>query len=320
MMDTNNVGNTRRIITTTHQVRETIMSLAALQGMAEFINDRDRKVIIGLQHDRLCPPLGQTISACVVPLRDGHFGLEVDSDIFPEPSELFLPSGEIGFQQHSEKQSFPLTAGEFDHPANFSVSVDPTGLGGFKNTEEFFEDLRKINPEISFDAHTPDRRSQLPDAEAVFTLGLQASALWFGVRFAKAAADAIEPELKKIFQIIIAAIKHTAVEAIPKFRPVTYVLQVHGDPNLEFVAKSRDANAVIAALAERDVGHLRPKVESLRDAFKAEMIQFRLGEDGNWAFNYLLTKDGKVIGTKIAFDYRSTVFQEMESERQSGTK
>jgi hypothetical protein len=129
------------------------------------------------------------------------------------------------------------------------------------------------------------------------------------------AAEVIEPEVKNFLQVMIAAVKRMALLAVPKYRPVTYVLQVHGNPNLEFVARSRDADAVIKAFAERDAPNLRGHVDSLNKQFQPEMIQFRLLENGNWAFSYLVTKNGKVIGSRMALDHRAVVLQDMASKR-----
>ena len=300
------------IVATTHQVRDTILTVEALYSMAACINERDRKPVMLAEHDILCPPMGQTVAARVVPTRDGHHALMVEFDFFPAAREIALPAGEHGFLQHSAKHRFPFTTGDFHFPSTFSLSLDPTGLGGHRGASRFNSDLRQADPTTEFEFRTTDRRSVLPDPEIVFTLGLQASALWCGVRLAKAAADAIEPELKAFFGVLVAAVKRMAVEAIPKNRPVTYVLQVHGKPNLEFIARTRDVNAVISAMVERHLGALQPQIDALHEHFNAEMIQFNLQENGTWAFNYLLTGDGKVIGTKKAFDHRAVVLQEMD--------
>ncbi len=310
------------IVATTHQVRDTILTVEALYNMAACINERDRKPVMLAEHDMLCPPMGQTVAARIVPMRDGNHALMVDFDFFPAAREITLPTGELGFLQHSAKHRFPFTTGDFHYPKTFSLSVDPTGLGGHRGANRFDNDLRQAEPATEFEFKTTDRRSVLPDPEIIFTLGLQASALWFGVRLAKAAADAIEPELKAFFGVLVAAVKCMAVEAIPKNRPVTYVLQVHGKPNLEFIARTRDASAVISAMVERHLGDLQPQIDALYEHFNAEMIQFNLQESGTWAFNYLLTSDGKVIGTKKAFDHRAVVLQELDrkSKGKSGRR
>jgi hypothetical protein len=303
------------LLATTHLVGDTILTVDALRSAAACINERDRKPAMLAEHDLLCPPMGQAIGARVVPIEDGHHALLVEHDFFPDPREIELPFGEQGFEQQSEEHTFPFTTGEFHHSESFRVAVDPTAFGGIEGAKQFFAYLRQTVQATDFETEPFERRSVLPDPVVIFTLGLQASGLWLGVRLAKAAADALEPELKSFFQIMICAIKRTAAEAIPINRPVTYVLRVHGNPNLEFIARTRDANAVISAMAERGLGKLQPQINSLRDGFKAEMIQFHLQVDGTWAFNYLLTKDGKVVGTRKAFNHRAVVLQEMKAKR-----
>ena len=119
---------------------------------------------------------------------------------------------------------------------------------------------------------------------------------------------------------MIKSIKNVAINAIPKNRPVTYVCQVNGKPNLEFVARTRDANAVISALVNDDMVDLKPRIDKLKKQYDAEMLQFKLDEDGKWLFSFLLTKDGKVIGTKEAYDHRAVILSDMKKKRKKHKK
>jgi hypothetical protein len=146
--------------------------------------------------------MGQTVAYKVVPLEDGHYALVGEYDIFPPPTEIELPSGEIGYQQQSAGHRHPLTIGEFHHPDSFSIGIDPTNVGGIQKLEDFFARLKGLDSE-EFETQPIERRSLIPDPEVMFTLGLKASAAWFGLRVAKVAADAIEPELKNFFQVLV---------------------------------------------------------------------------------------------------------------------
>ena len=313
-MDESNDIEVDTVMATTHVVRDTVLSLESLHNAAASVNERDRKPPMLAEHDHLCPPMGQTIACRVVPIEGGHHALVGEYDLFPPPCEIDLPFGDVGYEQQSKTHSFPFATGEFHHPENFCVGIDPTSLGGIQETNNIFKELQ-THGDTEFETQPIERRSLLPDPEIIFTLGLKASAAWFGLRVAKAAADTLEPELKHFFQVLIVAIKRMATNAIPKIRPVTYVLQVHGKPNLEFVARTRDAHAVITAMADRDLSELRPQIDTLREQFKAEMIQFKMHDDGKWCFNYLLTMDGKVIGTKESFDHRAVVLKQMDRKR-----
>lgn len=303
-----------QVLATTHIVRQTVLTIESLHSAAADINEQDRKLTMSAEHDRLCPPMGQAVALKVVPIKDGHHALIGEFDIFPPPTEIELPSGEIGYCQQSRTHTFSFTTAEFSHAESFCVAIDPSGLGGMQETNRFFDELKK-DIQIAFETQPVERRTLLPDPEVIFTLGIKASALWFGVRLAKAGADVIESELKAFLRVMIDAIKRTATNAIPKNRPVTYVLQTRGTPNLEFIARTRDAHAVISAMADSDLSDLNPKIDALRKRFDAEMIQFKMHDDGTWRFNYLLTKDGKVVGTKTAFDHRAVVLKEMEHKR-----
>jgi len=304
-----------QVLATTHIVRQTVFTVESLRSAAANINEQNRKLTMSTEHDRLCPPMGQAVACKVVPMEDGHHALVGEFDIFPPATDVKLPSGEPGYQQQSRKHNFPFTTAEFSHTESLCVAIDPTGLGGMQEATRFFDELKK-DISIDFETKPVERRALLPDPEIIFTLGIKASATWFGLRLAKAAADVLESELKDFLKVMIRAIKRTATSAIPKNRPITYVLQIQGEPNLEFIACTRDSHAVILAMANRDLSDLRPEIDTLRENFNAEMIQFRMRDDGSWRFNYLLTKDGKVIGTKEAFDHRAVVLKEMERKRQ----
>ncbi len=292
-----------------------ILTIEALHSSAASINDRERKPGMSADHDQLCPPLGQVVACRVVPIEDGHHALVADYDIFPDATQITLPSGEDGWEQESEKHRFPFTAAEFDHPSSsFCVSTDRTGVGGYPEVQAFFEELH-AETDADFETQLSERRSLLPDPQIVFTLGIKASAAWLGLRMAKAAADALEPELKAFFKIVIAATKKMAMKAIPVNRPVTYVFQIHGTPNLELVARSRNADLVISAITGAKYADLKPQIDELRQRFQAEFVQFKMDDDGKWNFNFLLTNEGKVIGTKESFDRRAIVLKEMERQR-----
>jgi len=296
----------------TRRVQDTILTVEGLRSMAALINERDRKPAMSVEHDRLLPPMGQVIAGHVAPIEDGHHVCYVEYDVFPPAASVMLFDGQEIFQQQSESHQHPFATAEFPHADNLCIGIDPVALGGNIQTEAFFEELRKMAP---LEARPAMRRSVLPDPEVLFTFGTNISAAWIGWRLSKMAIDAVEPEVKKLFEAIIATVKRTAVEAVPKNRPITYVLQVRGKPNLEFIARTRDAHRVITALTTSNLVELQPRIESLRKQFKAEMIQFVLQEDGRWAYNYLLTSDGKVIGVRRAFDERAVVLKKMEEHR-----
>jgi len=303
----------KAIIATTHMVRNTILSIEALESATKQINENERKVVVLAEHDHTCPPLGMTVSGRVVEIENGYHGLEVTSALYGKPVCVDLPNGDSGFLQELPEYPNPLTSSDFGNSLVPKIQIDPSNFGDFKDASVFLEEIQKIAPELEYKTDFMERRSLIPDPEVVFRLGLSLSATWFAARVSKAAAEAIEPRLKNFFDVIIDTIIKTAKTAFPLLRPITYIVKVNGDPNVDFVVQSRDSNVVIRAFTG-DFSEISKQVVALRTQFGAEMIQFLLDEKEQWNFNYLLTRDGKVIGTKMSYDRRSVLLREMEAK------
>lgn len=303
----------RAIIATTNMVRNTVLTVESLEIVAKQITEGERKVVVLAEHDHTCPPLGMMVAGRVVEFEDGHRGIEVISALYGHPICVDLPNGDSGFLQVLPEYPHPLTSSDFGDSQLPEIQIDPSNFGGFEDASVFLDEIQKIAPELEYETGVMERRSQIPDPEVVFRLGLSLSAAWFAARMSKAAADAIEPRLKRFFDVVIETVSKTVKTAIPLLRPITYIVKVNGDTNVDFVVRSRDPNIVIRAFAG-DFSEVSKQVAALRVRFGAEMIQFLLDEKGQWKFNYLLTRDGKVIGSKMSYDRQALLLQEMEAK------
>ena len=255
----------------------------------------------------------------MVDIGDGHHGLEVISAFYGPPVSVDLPNGDYGLLQALSEYPHPLTSSDFGDSNLPEIQIDPSNFGGFEDASAFLEEIRTIAPEQEYKTGMMERRSLIPDPEVIFRLGLSLSATWFVARISKAAADAIEPRLKKFFDVVVETVWKTAKSAIPLHRPITYIVKVNGETNVDFVVQSRDPNLVIRAFAG-DFSEVAKQVTALRIRFCAEMIQFLLDEKGQWNFNYLLTRDGKVIGSKMSYDRQAVLLREMEAKAKEKLK
>lgn len=298
-------------IATTHMVRNTIISLEGLEDVARQINERERKPVMLAEHDHTCPPLGVIIRASVIPIDDGHHALEAVSVLYGEPAEIELPGGDKGLVQWIPEQPYPLTTADFGDSDTAEIQIDPVNFGGYERAQTAINDLSQIDPEAGYAVGTFERRSLIPDPEVIFRLGVALSATWFATRAGKAAADALEPRLKRFIDAICNAVILTARNALPMTRPITYLVKVNGTPNVDLVVRSRDPNTVIKAFTG-DFADIARDVAVLRKRFDAEMVQYILNEKGEWEFNFLLTADGKAIGSRVAFDRRTVLLNQME--------
>lgn len=309
----------RAIIATTSIVRNTVLTVESLEAAAKKITEGERKVVVLANHDHTCPPLGMTVAGRVLKIEDGYHGLEVIYALYGHPACVELPNGDSGFLQALPEYPHPLTSSDFGDSQLPEIQIDPTNFGGFEDASAFLEEIRKIAPELKCRTGVKERRSLIPDPEVIFHLGLSLSAAWIAARMSKAAADAIEPQLKRFFDVVIETVSKTAKAAIPFFRPITYIVKVNGDTNVDFVIQSRDPNVVIRAFAG-DFSEILKQVAELRNRFGAEMIQFLLDEKEQWRFNYLLTRDGKVIGSKMSYDRQSVLLGEIEAQTKEKLK
>ena len=295
----------------------TKLTVEALQGMADQINQNARKPTMWVGHDRTVPPLGTTIAGHVEPIDDGHHMLLVEYDLFPEPDPVNLPTGEVGYRQVSDRARHPFTNAEFNNGEQIIIGVDLGNFASLGDMNEFFHDVRSSAVE-EFKTDTHIRRAVENDPELLITLSLAAAATWLTSALltpaAKTAGDILSDELRNIYSLVRTTIQKYASYAHPRNRPITYVLQVPGKPNLEFVARCSDPHKAMQAFTNGSRLECFDTALSFAKCFDTtEFIQFTLSEDEQWRFNYLLTRDGVSIGSRQAYSRRAVLLKQLEA-------
>jgi hypothetical protein len=153
------------------------------------------------------------------------------------------------------------------------------------------------------------RKAILLDPELVFTLGELAAAAFVSRKLfdkiSERVGDHIAEDAAKVYDLLRAAILKFPQYVNPRSRPQVYVIQLPGDPLIEFVARTADPNILLSALAmERREASIARALD-LHQAFRAKKIQFLLSDTGEWEFNFLLTADGAVVGAEASFRRQS---------------
>ena len=291
-------------------------TVEALQSVADQINHSFRKPAMDLYHDRTVPPLGAVIAGHLKPTDDGYHVLLAEFDLFPDPTPVGLPTGETGYRQFSQKARYPFESAEFGEGERITVSVDSANFELPDDVNQFFRDVRDKQL-IEFDTAMYARRAVENDPELIITITLKLAAIWLGSKFASSAAkstgEIFADELKNFYSLLRSAIVKYASYARPRNRPTTYVLQIPGTPNLEFVARSSDVHNVMLAFTDGSHVECRDVAMSFSQCFdNVEFIQFMLSDDGRWQFNYLLTRDGHAIGSRQAYSRRAVLLQQGE--------
>ncbi|HEY3296659.1 MAG TPA: hypothetical protein VGL38_14605 [bacterium] len=225
-----------------------------------------------------------------------------------EQKWLMLSDGTKLIRKSGDQSSVPFYGCD-DPPEWMTLSTDKNNFADSYNGTDYFADLHAAS-EVKFKAHWSFRKSMLPDPELVITLSkaiIEILALnkvsklivdHVGQKLADRAAD----DLAKFYDLVKIACLNLAKHAIPKNRPITYVLDVPGVPEVQFVATTSDPVPFLDAIYVPRLHECMSRASELARWLGAVKVQFLLSSDGKWDLNYLLTKDGAVVGTPASFE------------------
>ncbi|MFO0969127.1 MAG: hypothetical protein U0793_26530 [Gemmataceae bacterium] len=316
------------LMTTLVDKRNTLFTREALDSAAACINESPSVVPICVEHDRTIPPLGHVVRAWVEPLpnHDGHYQLVTENRIFEERETLTLKDGTVLCREssHHLRKPFRLPGADRDKVV---LTYDMNGFQSEDEKDRFLAELR-AGGTIDFDARPHVRRSLLPDPELVMSIPfgvlIYHLAKPLAVSVGRQLSDLVGRELAEdvsgLYKLIKKAVKRLAAYAIPRNRPKTYIFEIGGvDPLLELIARGNDPDLIIRALMDnpQQISDLMERAKEMQAAFGADRVQFLLADEGVWRFNFLTTREGKVIGTKQSYARRAEVLKVVFSECQA---
>lgn len=291
-----------------------VMTKEALESALKFINGQ-RKPRLGLDHNKNFPPMGRINNGEVIKGEDGAYYLIGHQEYFDTIETLTLNSGLELIRESFAGENFPFAECEFELKEKVEISYDPVNFESYDKGKEFINDLTKEN-DLEFEGAEFMRKSEIPDPEIVIRLTeILTIAIGLGLRkIPEKVGEAIGEDLAKFYKLLSKTIKKSAKNLIPKNRPIHFVVEIPIDKTLvEFIVTTRNPDLAISAFQAEILKELKPDIETSIKSFKAEKIQFHLNQENNntWEINYILTKDGKVIGTKNSFKRRDDFFQAM---------
>lgn len=189
----------------------------------------------------------------------------------------------------------------------WSISVH-----NFKSIDDYNNCINSIenNENIRFEEHV--RKALLPDPEIVFQLAqsyllchfLKPVARKLGEKLADSTADYALKESKRVMNMINSALREFLFRCIPSTRPANIIFDYPGTPHIELIARTRDKDLVLNALSSHQLSKVGKKITDLSKHINIAKVQFVLSNKGKWKFNYLLTDNGEVIGTKTVLKKR----------------
>jgi len=313
-MENDKAKLSRRIVMSSTHIdkHRTKMTKEALESGLEFING-DRKPRLGLEHNQTLPPLGRINNGEVVQGDDGEYYLVADQEFFDIQESIILSNGLALIIESFSDKNFPFVECEFEEIDKIKIKYDFVNFESYQKGKEFITELQK-NSEVEFDGSVFSRKSAIPDPEIIIriteVLGI---ALGIGLRkIPEKLGDAIGEDLAKFYRLLSNTIKKSVLELLPKNQPIHFIVEIPFEKSLvELIVTTRNPDIALNAYNREAISKLRSDMDVLINTFNAEKIQYFLNENNIWELNYMLTKEGKVIGTKKSFKRRNDFFQEM---------
>lgn len=277
------------------------LAMSSLEGLAAQVNG-SACISIGIEHDPSVPTIGKMLSAYVRERSDGEHELVAVQEVFGGPTSL-KSYEEVFWKAESDTDRRPFRV--FEVRELTEISVDPMNFESRSASSGFFKELRLENPDTEFaDAHHL-RKAVLGDPVLIFKIGCEIvgflSASKLLGKLANEGGHRLAAAFGQLVDLILASATKYAIRCVPRNRPVTYVLQLSGNPDIEFVAVTAVPQLFVGALTDNSLRKAVAVGHSLRERFQALRVQFLLNESGIWEVNYLLTASGAVVGTRKSF-------------------
>lgn len=276
------------------------LAVSALEDMAAGL--REVAVRWTIEHDPTVLPLGRIARARVVELADGEHALLVQPERFEALREITLPGGSQAIEFGVPGHDVSFAVHRHEKRDEYYVAYDRVNFESQDDIHAFLTEVRAVAP---FEERVFGRKSLIPDPQLI--LQLPAAFLTFeatrriGGKVLDRLGDDIAEDAHRIYQFATTAAVALLKRAIPKGRPVTCVYEVDADPKVQFVVRGDDAQTFEAAIDLERLRELWRQAVDLRDALDAIEVQY-LYDGGEWRFNYLLTGQGRIIGTPIALE------------------
>jgi len=317
-MENKNSSSRKRIIVSSSHIdkHNHIITKEALYSALPFLNG-DRKVRFGLDHNKTFPPLGRISDGEVIQGEDGEYYLVAYQEYFDVIETLTLASGLKLIRESFLNENYPFVECKFKPVDVVEVKYDFVNLGSYNNGKKFAVEL-KAETEYNFKSSEFIRKSEIPDPEIVITLTeVLAIALGFGLKkIPEKIGDAVADDIVKFYKLLSGVIKKSVTELLPKNRPIHFVVEIPiGETITELIVTTRNPDLAIKAFDKSIISNLIGDIRVAINDLGAEKIQFYLNEEKTWEMNYLITNEGKVIGTKKSFKKRDDFFQSLVNKQ-----
>ena len=302
----------KRIISSTHLDKQgCVMAKSALESALPHLNGK-RKPRLGLEHIRTFPPFGVTMNGEVFKGEDEHYYLTAEMVYFDKQEIIILEDGTRLLKEFFSEGEYPFIECIENEVAKLSISTDPANFESNQDINSIYN-LIKQETDLEFETGTFFRKSELPDPETIITI-TTIIATTLGIVKSKVTeklGEAIGDDLAKFYKLVSRLAIETMKRAKPSNRTNNFVISYpNKDCNIELVVTTNKADAVLNSLSKEKLAIVAGKVKQLEN-LNPEKIQFIYNKNEKWEFNYLLSKNGSVVGTIKTFNKRNEVYNEI---------
>ncbi|ALR29291.1 hypothetical protein ATE47_01525 [Chryseobacterium sp. IHB B 17019] len=291
--------------------------LKMLQDYVVAINGNTKMRYLA-NHRRDIPPIGYFDNAEIREKEGIHHVLVEpilykNRTVIPWDNKLFM-----------EETSIPVSFIGHEKKDNFRIAVDKNNFPSMAALHETGKKLVKLyEEEVSLQLNT--RKNLIPDPQVIVTLANYAFILYpllkpflskMGEKIAEDIADDLYNTCKSNFKVVKKKLSESVRlirgEMIPKNKVLTTIFEIPGTPYIELQIKSDDPTKIEKGLSAANLFRVHKKIMNLQLQLEIVEIYFFLNTKDKWEFSYLITQDGKIVGTNNAFRKRDRLVQRIQ--------
>lgn len=305
------------VITSTHLDKQGyVMAKSALESMLPALNG-ERKPRLGLEHNRTFPPFGAIMNGEITKGQDEHYYLTAEMAYFDKREIITLEDGTQLLKEFFSEGEYPFIECADNEVTLLTIATDPANFEKYSDIDEIYN-LVKQETDLEFETAEFGRKSELPDPETIITI-TKIIATTLGIiktKIPEKIGEAIGDDLANFYKLVSRLTVETIKKVKPSNRPKNFVISYpNTDCNIELVITTHNADRVLNSLTKEKLKVIADKVEQLTN-LDPEKIQFVYNENDKWEFNYLLSKNGSVIGAIGSFNNRNELYNKI-LERQN---
>ena len=276
----------------------------ALYEMADGISLSTSATKIGVDHDATMLPMGKVLHGKVVESEKGSLELRAVLDDFSEEYiQFFGPDNEKLYFGYSRNDTRPFVDSVIDTDKDIAIGLNPIDF-----TDEGLCDICEYIAEAEIgDVFTLAKKAEIPDIEIVITVAKYAFYYWLLKKTVDKTTDKLADKFADDAVSLYEYIKGLAKKVFSGIKAdqrVTYVINAIEQP-IEMVIQCDKAEILARAMDKVDDGYIMETYQKFKQHLNDGIHKMQFLYDATsekWELNYILSKQGQVIGTEKCYE------------------